>query len=92
MTDATADVQSQADALIREFVGARGTPEACYALAVLLNRTVTELHKVARARVNETRGQAEWGQWAGLQNTARTLVLQSSTARDAAAKLVGRAR
>lgn len=58
-------------------------------LVTLLHRTAVELNKSARAKAAETKGQPEWGAWAGLQNTTRTLVLQASTCRDVMRKMKG---
>ena len=92
------DVQAAADRLIKELVadnggeGPAGADAAAYAVAVLANRASAELHRLARAEAAARRGTPEWGNWAAFQNAARNLVLQSSTARDLAAKLAGRKR
>ena len=86
------DVQAQADRVIKDFAGALGPAEAVYAVAVLANRAAAELHRLGRAEAVARKGAAEWGSWASLQNAARAMVLQSSTARDLAAGLAGRAR
>jgi hypothetical protein len=86
------DWQSHADQLLGKLLTDVGPEEAVYATAVLVNRAATELHKRVRAGANERRGTQAWGTWAGLQNGARNLVLQSSTCRDNAAALVGRKR
>jgi hypothetical protein len=84
--------QARLDQLIAELVADLPPEEALYVAAVLVNRAATELHKRARAGAAERRGSENWGSWAGLQNAARSLVLQSSTARDSAATLTGRKR
>jgi hypothetical protein len=86
------NVQAEADALIKELTAEAGPEEAAYAVAVLVNRSAAELHRLTKGEATARRGAPDWGAWAALQNTARALVLQSSTARDGAAKLVGRAR
>jgi hypothetical protein len=86
------DWQSRADELVGGLLAELDSEQAVYAAAVLLNRAATELHKRVRAGANERRGTETWGTWAGLQNVARNLVLQSSTCRDNAAALVGRKR
>ena len=86
------DVQAQADRLIKDFAAALGPAEAVYAVAVLANRAAAELHRLGRGEATARKGTPEWGSWASLQNAARSLVLQSSTARDLAAELAGRAR
>lgn len=72
--------------------GSTGPEAAAYAVAVLANRAVTELHRLAKNEATARKGAPEWGNWAAFQNAARNLVLQSSTARDLAAKLAGRKR
>jgi hypothetical protein len=86
------DLQGRVDRLITELLSEIGSEQAAYAAAVLLNRTANELHRQARAGAAARQGTESWGTWAGLRNIARNLVLQSSTARDAAAALVGRRR
>jgi hypothetical protein len=86
------NVQAEADRLIKELAAEAGPAEAAYAVAVLVNRAAAELHRLTKGEATARRGAPDWGTWAALQNTARALVLQSSTARDGAAKLVGRAR
>lgn len=92
MSDPPPDWQTRADALIGELLAELDEAEATYAAAVLANRTASELHRRARVAANARRGGDQWGSWAALQNAARNLVLQSSTCRDAAAKLTGRQR
>jgi hypothetical protein len=58
--------------------------EAALALAELVNRAAVELHKLARAQAQATRGEPAWGDWAKLANAARTAVLQAASCRDAA--------
>jgi hypothetical protein len=90
--DALKDVQAEADRLIKALQAGLGPDEATYAVAVLANRVAAELHRLAKAEAAARKGTPEWGTWAALQNSARKLVLDSSTARDGAARLVGRAR
>jgi hypothetical protein len=92
MSDAPIDWQARAEGLLGELLAGLDEEQALYAAAVLANRTANELHRRARAGANDHRGGQAWGVWAGLQNAARNLVLQSSTCRDAAARLAGRAR
>lgn len=92
MTAPPSDVQTRADQAIADFMGETPPDAAVYAAAVLLNRAAAELYKRVRAAAVERRGSEDWGSWAGLQNVARAVVLQSSTARDNAAALVGRKR
>jgi hypothetical protein len=91
-TDPLEDLQVRADRLIADLLGEIPPEQSTYAAAVLLNRAATELHRLARSGAAARRGSDSWGVWAGLQNVARSLVLQSSTARDSAAALVGRRR
>jgi hypothetical protein len=86
------DVQVDVDDLIKGLSAELGPEQAAYVVAVVANRAAAELHRLARAQATAQKGTPEWGTWAALQNAARNLVLQSSTARDVAAKLAGRGR
>lgn len=86
------EIQSRIDQLLGDLLSDLNSAEAAYVAAVLTNRAASELHKRAREGANQRRGTESWGTWAGLQNAARGLVLQSSTCRDSAAALVGRKR
>jgi hypothetical protein len=86
------DVQAEADRLIKGLADGLGPAEAVYVVSVVANRAAAELHRLARAEATGHRGAPEWGDWARFQNAARALVLQSSTARDEAARLAGRKR
>jgi hypothetical protein len=86
------DYQADVDAYLKSLTAQSSPEEAAYAVAVVLNRAAAELHRLARAEATARRGAADWGAWAALQNSARTLVLQSSSARDLAAKPTGRSR
>lgn len=96
--DATArDVQAEADRAIEAFQADLTTVEsdtsaAVYAMAVLVNRAAAELHRLAKSEATASKGTERWGNWAALQNSARRLVLDSSPARDGAARLAGRPR
>lgn len=92
MSAPAADWQPRADRAIADLLAGLSDEDGLYVAAVLLNRAATELHKRARAGAAARRGSEEWGSWAGLQNVARAIVLQSSTARDNAAALTGRQR
>ena len=92
MTAPDADWQSRVDSVIAELLADLPPDEAVYVAAVLVNRSAAELHKRARQEAGQRRGTESWGTWAGLQNAARSLVLQSSTSRDNAAALTGRKR
>lgn len=85
------DFQAEADRLIKGLAEGLTPEEAVYGVAVLANRAAAELHRLGRAEATARRGSPAWGNWAAFQNAARGLVLQSSTARDLAAKLAGRA-
>src|SRR5688500_12390202 len=87
-----ADAQARVDALIREIQAGLEAEQAVYLVAVLANRSAAELHRLAQSRATATKGEPAWGSWASLQNAARRLVLDATSARDAAAKLAGRAR
>jgi hypothetical protein len=86
------DYQTEADDYLARAIDGLPAGEAALALAVLLNRAASRLHNVARAESASTKGTPEWASWAGLQNTTRSMVLQASTCRDVAAKLIGRRR
>ena len=92
MAEPAVEIQSRIDQLLGDLLFDLSSEEAAYVAAVVANRAATELHKRARAGANQRRGTEGWGGWAGLQNAARALVLQSSTCRDNAAALVGRKR
>lgn len=83
----TAD-QTKADALINGLVGELGAEEAAAALAVLVSRAATRLHGLARSEAAARREQPDWPLWAQLQNASRSLLLQASTCRDLAQRLV----
>jgi hypothetical protein len=84
------DLQERADQLLESLIEALSTEEQALALALLANRTATRLHNLSRAEAQARKGQDSWPSWAGLQNVARALVLQTSTCRDLAARLAGR--
>ena len=86
------DVQAEADRLIKGIQANQGVEEAVYAVAVLANRAAAELHRLTRAEATARKGTPEWGTWAALQNAARKLVLDATSARDGAARIVGRRR
>lgn len=90
--DRTVDAQATVDRLIRELQDGLPPEQAVYMVAVLANRSAAELHKLARAQATATKGEPAWGSWASLQNAARRLVLDAASARDGAAKLVGKQR
>ena len=87
MSPPTDDLQQRVDRFVADLAGEASETDALYALAVLANRAAADLHRRARAIANARRGDETWGAWAGLQNAARNLVLQSSTCRDSAARL-----
>jgi hypothetical protein len=89
---APADAQARVDRLIRELQQGLDDEQAVYMVAVLANRSAAELHRLAKAQATATKGEPTWGSWASLQNAARRLVLDATSARDGAAKLVGRQR
>jgi hypothetical protein len=86
------DAQAQVDGLIRELQGGLDDDQAVYMVALLANRAAAELHRLAKAQATATKGEPTWGSWASLQNAARRLVLDATSARDGAAKLAGRPR
>ena len=86
------DVQAEADRLIRALQAELGAEAAVYAVAVLASRAAAELRGLAKGEATARKGTPEWGIWAALQNAARKLIRDSSTARDGAARLAGRPR
>ena len=86
------DTQAEADRLIRQLAADLEPTEAVHVVAVLASRAAAELHRLAKAQADATRGTPEWGSWAALQNAARKLVLDAASARDGAARLAGRPR
>jgi hypothetical protein len=88
--DTPRNYQAEADAHIASWSDGLASDEAALALAVLVSRAATRLHNVARTEASTRKGEPSWPAWASLQNAARTLLLQSSTCRDLAARLAGR--
>ena len=84
------DYQAVADQVLDGLLAERAAEDAALALAVLVNRAVTRLHNLARAEAAARKEQPDWPVWAQLQNASRSLVLQASTCRDLAARLIGR--
>jgi len=89
---APADAQACVDAVIRELQQGLAPEQAVYMVALLANRSAAELHRLAKAQATATKGEPAWGSWASLQNAARRLVLDATSARDGAARLAGRQR
>jgi hypothetical protein len=89
---APADAQARVDGLIRELQTGLAEEQGVYMVALLGNRAAAELHRLAKAQATATKGEAAWGSWASLQNAARRLVLDATSAREVAAKLAGRQR
>ena len=89
MSSSTRDFQSEADATLAQLTDGLGPTEAAMVLAVLANRTAARLHTLSRHEAAERKEQPDWPAWAQLQNAARTMVLQASTCRDLAARLLG---
>ena len=83
--------QAEADRLIRALTADLAPNEAVHAVAILASRAAAELHRLAKEQATETKGTPQWGSWAALQNAARKLVLDASSARDGAARLSDRA-
>jgi hypothetical protein len=87
---AARNYQAEADAHLAAFTEGLEGHEGALALATLISRAATRLHTLTRAEATGRKGEASWPAWAGLQNVARTLVLNSSTCRDLANRLAGR--
>jgi hypothetical protein len=93
MTEPTGtDYQVEADRLLDGVAADVDPAERAIALTVLANRLATRLHNLGRDQAAATKGEPEWPNWASLQNAARKLVLEASSARDVAARLAGRRR
>jgi hypothetical protein len=86
------DDQALADAALDGLVAGREPEAAALALAVLVNRAVARLHTLSRTEAAARKAEPDWPVWAQLQNASRSLVLQASTCRDLASRLVGRRR
>jgi hypothetical protein len=86
------EAQAAADRLIRELTAGLQPGEAANVVAILAGRAAAELHRLAKGQATEAKGSPDWGAWAALQNTARKLVLDASSARDGAARLSDRPR
>jgi hypothetical protein len=78
---------AEADALVARAIEGLDSEAAARMLAALVNRAATRLHGLGRSEASARKGRPDWPAWAALQNAARTLVLQSSTCRDLAARL-----
>lgn len=89
---APADAQARIDSLIRDLQQGLDTDQAVYMVAVIANRAAAELHRLSKSQATATKGEPAWGNWASLQNAARRLVLDATSAREGAAKLAGRPR
>ena len=83
-------IPREVEAAIRGVASAGAPEQAALTLAAIATRAVAELNKLARAEANRRRGQADWGAWAGLANTARDAVLRVATCRKAATELAQR--
>lgn len=79
-------IDPEIDATIRA-AGNRADAAAAVELALMANRVVSELHKLARKIANEKRGTPDWGRWASLVNTSRDAVLRTAACRKAASQL-----
>ena len=90
--DEARDYQAEADAYLLQLIDGLSPDEQGLALTVLANRAAIRLNNIGRAQSTDRKGEADWPVWAGLANAARSMVLQSSSARDLAAKLTGRRR
>jgi hypothetical protein len=73
--------------LLSEALRSEDPLEQAADIAAVLHRASVELLKLARTQATATKGEPEWGSWAGLQNTTRSLVLQASTCRDLIGKI-----
>ena len=90
MSTGERDLQAEVEAALGQLADGLSPEEAALALAILANRTATRLHNLSRAAATEHKDQPGWPAWAQLQNAARTMVLQASTCRDLATRLLNR--
>ncbi len=88
MSPGERDYPSEADAALGQLTSGLAPAEAALALAIVANRTAARLHTLSRSAAAERKDQPDWPAWAQLQNAARTMVLQASTCRDLAARLL----
>jgi hypothetical protein len=88
----TSTPSSGPDALIDALLEGLGPEDSARALATLVTRAVARLHGLSRAEATARKDQPDWPVWAQLQNASRSLVLQASTCRDLAARLLGGGR
>ncbi len=79
-------ISPELEAMIKQ-AGERGGAEGALELALIANRAVSELHKVARKIAEQKKGTSEWGRWAGLANVSRDAVLRTATCRQTAGQL-----
>jgi hypothetical protein len=86
-TPSEPDAETVVDAALTRLVAELPPNQAALALAESLRRAATRLHVLARQRSSASRGEPDWAAWAGLQNAARSALLQASTCRDLASKL-----
>ena len=77
----------EVEAAIQGVASAESPEQAALTLAAIANRAIAELNKLARTEASRRRGQADWGAWAGLANTARDAVLKVATCRKVATEL-----
>jgi hypothetical protein len=75
------------EAVLAPLVDDLAPEEAARVLAQLVNRAAARLHALSRGQAAARKEQADWAQWAQLQNAARALILQTSTCRDLANRL-----
>jgi hypothetical protein len=78
---------SEADAILGPLVEDLPPEEAARVLAQLAHRAAARLHTLSRGQAAARKDQADWAQWAQVQNAARALILQASTCRDLASRL-----
>jgi hypothetical protein len=83
------DLQAEADVVLGQLTAGLAPAEAATVLAILANRTAARLHTLSRHEAAERKDQPDWPAWAQLQNATRNLVLQASTCRDLAQRLLG---
>jgi hypothetical protein len=79
------------EAMIAGLADGDSKTEAARLLALVCNRAVSLVHKVARDEAARTKGTPEWATWAKLVNASRNAVLAASMCREVATDLAQRA-
>ena len=76
--------------MIAELAAATPKEEAARLLALVCNRAISSVHKLARDEATRTKGTPDWATWAKLVNASRNAVLAASVCREVATDLAQR--